>query len=113
MSLGTNDDPHAVGTFRSAVRSTIHLARPPSLRGLAQHRAPASGRGELRRHNQVLAQENRRHRNMRVVKWTRIVSDHSLSLSTDGVHPTADGYKVRARAIAREVRSCAGRRAGH
>jgi len=63
-------------------------------------------------YNRVLAQENRRHRNMRVVKWTRIVRDHSLSLSTDGVHPTADGYKVRARAIAREVRSCARRRAG-
>ena len=64
-------------------------------------------------YNQVLAQENRLHRNMRVVKWTRIVRDHSLSLSADGVHPTADGYKVRARSIAREVKGCAGRRAGH
>lgn len=113
MSLGTNDDPHAVGTFRSAVRSTIHLAgRRRCVVWPNIVRPPVAG-ASYAGYNRVLAQENRRHRNMRVVKWTRIVRDHSLSLSTDGVHPTADGYKVRARAIAREVRSCEGRRAGH
>jgi hypothetical protein len=113
MSLGTNDDPHAVGTFRSAVRSTIHLAGRRRCVIWANIVRPPVGGASYAGYNHVLAQENRRHRNMRVVKWTRIVRDQSLSLSADGVHPTADGYKVRARAIAREVKSCAGRQAGH
>ncbi|HEY8640682.1 MAG TPA: GDSL-type esterase/lipase family protein [Solirubrobacterales bacterium] len=112
MSLGTNDDPHAVGTFRSAVRSTIHLAGRRRCVVWANIVRPPVGGASYAGYNRALAQENRRHRNMRVVKWTRIVRDHSLPLSADGVHPTADGYKVRARAIAREVRRCAGRRAG-
>jgi lysophospholipase L1-like esterase len=113
MSLGTNDDPHAVGTFRSAVRSTIHLAGRRRCVVWANIVRPPVGGASYAGYNRVLAQENRRHRNMRVVKWTRIVRDRSLPLSADGVHPTADGYKVRARAIAREVKRCVRPRGGH
>ncbi len=112
MSLGTNDDPHAVGSFRSAVRSTIHLAGRDRCVVWANIVRPPVGGASYAGYNRVLAQENRRHRNMRVVKWTRIVRTHSLPLSADGVHPTADGYKVRARAIAREVKRCAEPRGG-
>jgi lysophospholipase L1-like esterase len=113
MSLGTNDDPRAVGTFRSAVRSTIHLVgRRRCVVWVNIVRPPVAG-ASYAAYNRVLAQENRRHRGMRVVKWTRIVRRRSLTLSADGVHPDANGYQVRARAIAREVRRCAGRRAAH
>jgi lysophospholipase L1-like esterase len=111
MSLGTNDDPRAVGAFRSAVRSAVHLAgRRHCVVWPNIVRPPLAGAGYAG-YNRVLADENRRHRNLRVVKWTRIVRRRSLALSADGVHPDADGYKVRARAIAREVRRCAKPRA--
>ncbi len=107
MSLGTNDDPRAVDSFRSAVRSTIHLAgRDHCVVWVNIVRPPVAG-AAYAGYNRVLAEENRRHRNLRVVKWTRIVRRHSLPLSSDGVHPDANGYQVRAKAIAKEVRRCA------
>jgi lysophospholipase L1-like esterase len=111
MSLGTNDDPHAVGSFRSAVRSTIHLAGRSRCVVWANIVRPPVGGASYANYNRVLADENRRHRNLRVVKWTRIVRRHSLPLSSDGVHPDANGYKVRAKAIATQVRRCAASRA--
>lgn len=107
MSLGTNDDPRAVSGFRSAVRSTIHLAgRRHCVVWPNIVRPPVAG-ASYAGYNRVLAEENRRHRNLRVVKWTRIVRRHSLPLSSDGVHPDANGYAVRARGIAKQVRRCA------
>jgi lysophospholipase L1-like esterase len=113
MSLGTNDDPGAVDTFRSAVRAAIHIAGRDRCVVWVNIVRPAVGGHSYAGYNRVLAEENRSHRTLRVVKWTHIVRAHSLPLSSDGVHPTADGYQVRARAIAREVRACVGRRKGH
>jgi hypothetical protein len=111
MSLGTNDDPRAVGAFRSAVRSAVHMAgRRHCVVWPNIVRPPVAG-ASYAGYNLVLAQENHRHRNLRIVKWTRIVRRRSLALSADGVHPDTDGYKIRARAIAGEVRRCARRRA--
>jgi hypothetical protein len=109
MSLGTNDDPRAVDTFRSAVRSATHLAGKAG----GEHCVvwpnivrPAVAGASYSGYNHVLAKENRRHRALRVVKWTRIVRKRGIALAGDGVHPTASGYRVRAKAIAREVRRC-------
>jgi lysophospholipase L1-like esterase len=107
MSLGTNDDPRAIGAFRSAVRSTIHIAgRRRCVVWPNIVRPPVAG-ASYAGYNRVLAHENRRHRTLRVVKWTRMVRHHYGWLAPDGVHPNVDGYKARARAIAREVRRCA------
>jgi hypothetical protein len=111
MSLGTNDDPGAVGAFHSAVRATVHMAGRRHCVVWPNIVRPPVGGASYAGFNQALANENRRHRNLRVVKWTRIVRRRSLALSADGVHPDADGYKVRARAIAHEVRRCAKPRA--
>jgi lysophospholipase L1-like esterase len=111
MSLGTNDDPGAVGDFRAAVRSTVHMAGRRHCVVWPNIVRPPVGGSSYAGFNRVLAQENRRHRNLRVVKWTRIVRRRSLALSADGVHPDGNGYKVRAGAIAREVRRCARRQA--
>src|SRR5512133_2327208 len=88
MSLGTSDDPGAVGTFRTAVRQTIHLAGPRRCVIWPNIVCPPVGGSSYAGYNHVLAQENRRHRNMRVVKWTRIVRQQGVALSADGVHPT-------------------------
>jgi hypothetical protein len=106
MSLGTNDDPRAVDEFRSAVRTTIHLAgRHHCVVWPNIVRPPVAGAGYAG-YNHVLAVQNREHRNMRVVKWTRMVKRHPSWIGSDGVHPNADGYASRAAVIAREVRRC-------
>jgi lysophospholipase L1-like esterase len=93
-----------------AVRSTIHLAgRRRCVVWPNIVRPPVAG-ASYAGYNRVLVHENRRHRSLRVVKWTRMVRHHSGWLAPDGVHPDVDGYVARARAIARQVRRCAGRR---
>jgi lysophospholipase L1-like esterase len=41
-----------------------------------------------------------------VVNWARLVRDNPHWLAGDGVHVSAEGYQVRARAVARSVRRC-------
>ena len=110
MSLGTNDDPRQVESFRSAVRSTIHLAAQAGPHHCVVWpnivRPPLAG-ASYAGYNRVLAEENSKHRKLRVVKWTRMVRHHSW-VGPDGVHPNADGYQARAAAIGREVRRCRG-----
>ena len=57
-------------------------------------------------YNRALAQESRPRQNLRVVNWARLVSEHSYWLAGDRVHVSAEGYQVRARAVARSVRRC-------
>jgi lysophospholipase L1-like esterase len=106
MQLGTNDDPRATDTFRSAVRQTIHMAGPKRCVVWVNIVRPPVAGASYAGYNSVLADENQRHRTFVVVKWTRIVRTRHLQLSSDGVHPTASGYQVRAKAIARQVRAC-------
>ncbi|MEK6276412.1 MAG: GDSL-type esterase/lipase family protein [Actinomycetota bacterium] len=106
MSLGTNDDPRQVDAFRAAVRSTVHMAGRRHCVVWPNIVRPAVAGRTYSGYNAVLAEENRRHRNLRVVKWTRMVRRHPYWIGSDGVHPNADGYRSRAAAIAREVRRC-------
>jgi lysophospholipase L1-like esterase len=106
MQLGTNDDPRAVESFRSAVRTTIHLAGPRRCVVWVNIVRPPLAGASYGGYNSVLADENQKHRTFYVVKWTQIVRTRHLHLASDGVHPTASGYQVRAKAIARQVRAC-------
>jgi lysophospholipase L1-like esterase len=106
VSLGTNDDPNQVDAFRAAIRELMdvvgshrcvvwtNIVRPPV--------AGASYAG----YNRALAQESRRRENLRVVNWVRIVRENPQWVVGDGVHVNADGYRARAKAIARSVRRC-------
>jgi lysophospholipase L1-like esterase len=57
-------------------------------------------------YNRALAQESRPRQNLRVVDWARMVRENPHWLAGDGVHVNADGYRSRAKAIARSVRRC-------
>jgi len=106
VSLGTNDDPRQVSAFRSAIRDVMAVAGPRRCVVWTNIvRPPVAGAG-YGGFNRALAQESRPRENLRVVDWARLVRGNPQWLAGDGVHVNADGYRARARAIARSVRRC-------
>jgi hypothetical protein len=106
VSLGTNDDPRSVGAFRSAIREVMAVAGPRRCVVWANIVRPAVAGAGYGGYNRALAQESKPRENLRVVNWARLVGQHPYWLAGDGVHVTAEGYEVRARAVARSVRRC-------
>lgn len=106
MSLGTNDDPHATDEFRSAIRATMRIAGSRRCVVWPNIVRPAVGGKTYAEYNAILARENRRWDNLRVVDWAEMVRENRGWMYSDGVHPNAEGYEARARAIARKVRAC-------
>jgi hypothetical protein len=106
VSLGTNDDPNDVAGFRSAVRDVMKVAGSRRCVVWTNIVRPKAAGATYAGYNRVLAQEDRRRENLRVVNWVRMVRDHPEWLVGDGVHVNADGYKARAKAVARSVRAC-------
>jgi lysophospholipase L1-like esterase len=68
-------------------------------------RPPVAGAGYAG-YNRALARESKPRENLRIVNWARMVREHPYWLAGDGVHVNAEGYQVRARAVARSVRRC-------
>ena len=106
VSLGTNDDPRAVGPFRAAIREVMDVAGPRRCVVWTNIVRPPVGGASYSGYNHALAAESRRRSNLRVVNWARLVREHPQWLAGDGVHVNAEGYRVRAEAIARSVRRC-------
>ena len=106
VSLGTNDDPRAVGAFRAAVRDLMAAAGPRRCVVWANIVRPPAAGASYAGYNRVLAQESRPRANLRVVNWARMAHQNPQWFGADGVHVTAEGYQARARAIARSVRRC-------
>jgi lysophospholipase L1-like esterase len=106
VSLGTNDDPRQLGVFRRAVRATMRIAgRRRCVVWVNIVRPPVAG-ASYRGMNVVLGREARRRRNLRVFNWARVARRHRYWFGGDGVHPSAAGYRARARGVARAVRRC-------
>jgi hypothetical protein len=106
VSAGTNDDPGRVSGFARIVRRTLAIAGPsrcvvwstivrPPYRGV-----PYTG------YNRALEEIARNRANLRVFDWVSMARMHASWFGSDGVHPTATGYRARAAAIARLVRGC-------
>ena len=106
MSLGTNDSPGATSTFRNAVTETMHLVGRSGCVVWPNIVRPPVGGTSYAGYNNVLAEESKKRRNLRVVEWTKIVNDHPGWLAGDGVHVNATGYQFRAEAIAKQVKRC-------
>lgn len=106
MSLGTNDDPGATSTFRSAVRQTMKLVGREGCVVWPNIVRPPVGGNSYAGYNGILAAESRKRRNLRIVKWTRMVAKNPGWLAGDRVHVNAAGYQARAAAIAKQVKRC-------
>jgi hypothetical protein len=106
VSLGTNDDPRAVESFRAAIRETMRVAGPRRCVVWTNIVRPPVAGASYAGYNRALAQESRPRENLRVVDWARMVRENPGWLAGDGVHVSASGYQARARAIARSVRRC-------
>jgi lysophospholipase L1-like esterase len=106
MSLGTNDDPRAVGVFRAAIRRTMRIAgrrRCVVWANIVRPPVAGAGYGAL---NAALAHEARRRRNLHVFQWARMARANRHWFGPDRVHPSGVGYRARARVIAEVVRRC-------
>ena len=106
VSLGTNDDPGQTGAFRAAVGEVMDVAGGRRCVVWANIVRPPYGGVSYRGYNRVLAQEDERRDNLRVLNWVRMVRRHPEWLADDGVHVSAEGYRARARAVAGAVRRC-------
>ena len=106
ISLGANDDPGAVVAFAADVRHIATTAgggrcviwstvvRPP-YKGVSYEG-----------YNRVLVRAATKYANFRVFDWQALAKKHPWWFGSDGVHPTAKGYRARAAALARLVKSC-------
>ncbi|HEY7453807.1 MAG TPA: GDSL-type esterase/lipase family protein [Thermoleophilaceae bacterium] len=106
VSLGTNDDPNDVEGFRDAIREVMRVAGSRRCVVWANIVRPPYRHVSYRGYNRALASEAERRDNLRVVNWVRMVRKHREWLSGDGVHVSAEGYRARAKAVARAVRLC-------
>lgn len=106
MSLGTNDDPNAVSTFRQTIRDTMSVAGTRRCVVWVNIVRPAVGGTSYAGYNKALADESKPRANLRVVNWAKMASQHPEWFGSDGVHPDATGYRERARVISRAVKNC-------
>jgi hypothetical protein len=106
VSLGTNDDPGRPAAFRGAIRDVMDVAGERRCVVWANIVRPPYGGVSYRRLNRVLAAEAAARENLLVVNWVRTIRRHPEWLASDGVHASAEGYRARARAVARAARRC-------
>jgi hypothetical protein len=106
VSLGTNDDPRALSSFRSSIRAVMAVAGPRRCVVWANVVRPPVAGASYAGYNRVLAQESKERENLRVVNWARLVRQNPSWLGGDGVHVSATGYAARAQRVAESVRRC-------
>jgi lysophospholipase L1-like esterase len=106
VNLGTNGDPRATGTFLGAIRRVMRIAGPHRCVVWSTIVRPPVAGASYTRLNRVLARQARKRPNLIVFRWVRLAHRHPSWFGPDHVHVTATGYKVRARAMATQIRHC-------
>ena len=87
VSLGTNDDPRAVGAFRAAIREVMDVAGPRRCVVWTNIVRPPVGGAGYAGYNRALARESRPRDNLRVVNWARMVHQRPGWLREDRLLP--------------------------
>jgi lysophospholipase L1-like esterase len=108
VSLGTNDLPSATASFESQIDRVLDAAGPSRCVLWANIARPPYGGVSYAGYNQVLKRLSYARPNLNVVDWAGITASQPGLLGSDGVHATAEGYAVRAQAIASAIASCGG-----
>jgi len=108
VSLGTNDDPSATGTFQGQVDTVIDAAGPNRCVIWVNIVRPPYNGVSYAGYNRVLAAAASSVPNFFVIDWRGMVAGNPGFLSGDGVRATPAGYAARARAIADAARTCGG-----
>jgi lysophospholipase L1-like esterase len=106
VNLGTNGDPRSVSLFRHEIVRTMRIAGPRRCVVWSSIvRPPVAGRSyhDL---NRTLADEARKRPNLMLFRWVKLAHRHPSWFGPDHVHVTASAYNIRARAMARTIRSC-------
>jgi hypothetical protein len=106
FSLFTNDDPTHTEDLRAAVRASLQRVGPNGCVIWATIvRPPINGVG-YDRANAVLREMAASDERMRLVPWDRVIAARPGLMGPDGIHPTAQGFQVRAQMYADAARSC-------
>lgn len=100
VSAGTNDDPGAVSRFARTVRESVAVAgRSRCVIWATIVRPPYEG-VSYAGYNRALRAFDRRSATLHVLDWAAMAYGHPGWFGSDGVHPSATGYRARARATA-------------
>lgn len=106
VNLGTNGGPGDSATVLRAIRRTMRIAGPRRCVVWSSIVRPPLGGRSYHRVNQTIAAQARRRRNLILFRWVRLARRHPGWFGPDHVHVTAAGYRVRARAMATDIRHC-------
>lgn len=104
VSLGTNDPPEAVASFRRDVARLLALTGPNRCVVWAtiwRDNAPNDA------FNAVLREAAGANRRLRLIEWAAMIEQHPEWLAHDGLHGNETGYRERAVAVAAETTGCA------
>ena len=104
VNLGTNDDPRAVTLFRSYVERVVQAAGPERCVIWSTIVRPPYAGVSYSAFNGVLTRAAARSKSFHVFDWRGLARAHPAWFGSDGVHPSIQGYRVRAAQLATFIR---------
>jgi lysophospholipase L1-like esterase len=106
FSLFTNDDPSQTQQLEAAVRASLDRAGPRGCVIWATVVRPPINGVPYDGANAVLRALTGSEKRLRLVDWAQLIATQPALIGPDGIHPTPQGYQVRAQMYADAARSC-------